>query len=155
MSYLPTTTVGRALSTAANAAAGRSTLALGSISTQDSNNVTITGGSISGITLIGLEDVLLIDDSDSPYTLQTTDKVVLVDSGAATVSVVLPLATGSGRCFIIKRGVGGQGTNDVTVNINTSEDPDDTIEGASSFVLSTAGESITVVDIATNAWSIV
>ena len=153
MSYLPTSSIGRSLTTAASASSGRTTLGLGTISTQDSSNVTITGGTISGITLIGLEDVLLVNST--PYTLLVTDKVVLVDSGTAAVSVVLPLATGSGRCYIIKRGVGPQGTYDVTVNINTSEDPDDTIEGASSFILSTAGESITVVDIATNAWSIV
>jgi hypothetical protein len=152
MSYLPTTSIGRALSTAATAGDGRTTLALGTIATQDSDDVTITGGTISGITLIGLEDVVVLNANT---TLATTDKVVLVDSGAAPRIITLPPATSSGRCYIIKRGVGGQGGNNVTVTADTSGDPDDTIDGAANFVLSTDGESITIVDVAPGAWSIV
>lgn len=47
------TTFGRSLVDDADAAAGRSTLGLGSIATQASSNVTITGGTISGVTIDG------------------------------------------------------------------------------------------------------
>ena len=47
------TTFGRSLVDDADAAAGRSTLELGSMATQASSNVSITGGTISGVTIDG------------------------------------------------------------------------------------------------------
>lgn len=45
---------GRSLVDDADAAAGRTTLGLGTIATQDANNVSITGGSISGVTTLSV-----------------------------------------------------------------------------------------------------
>lgn len=50
------TSAGRALLDDADASAQRTTLGLGSIATQNSNNVTITGGSITGITDLAVAD---------------------------------------------------------------------------------------------------
>jgi hypothetical protein len=50
------TSYGRSVIASANASALRTTLNLGTISTQDSNNVTITGGSITGITHLAIND---------------------------------------------------------------------------------------------------
>lgn len=50
------TTAGKAILDDATAADQRTTLGLGTVATQDSNNVTITGGSISGITDLALAD---------------------------------------------------------------------------------------------------
>lgn len=47
------TTFGRNLLDDADAAAGRTTLGLGTIATQNANNVSITGGTIDGVTLDG------------------------------------------------------------------------------------------------------
>lgn len=47
------TTFGRSLVDDADAAAGRTTLGLGSMATQAANNVAITGGTISGVTIDG------------------------------------------------------------------------------------------------------
>lgn len=50
------TAAGRALLDDADAAAQRTTLGLGTIATQDANNVAITGGSVTGITDIAVAD---------------------------------------------------------------------------------------------------
>lgn len=50
------TVTGVALFTAADAAAGRTALGLGTISTQDASTVSITGGSITGITDLAVAD---------------------------------------------------------------------------------------------------
>ena len=50
------TTAGRAIMAGADASAQRTTLGLGTISTQDASNVTITGGSVTGITDLAIAD---------------------------------------------------------------------------------------------------
>lgn len=50
---LGSTVVGDALFTAATAAAARTTLGLGTMAVQDANNVAITGGTITGVTITG------------------------------------------------------------------------------------------------------
>lgn len=52
---------GAALIDDADASAQRTTLGLGTISTQNSNNVSITGGAISGVTISGITDIAIAD----------------------------------------------------------------------------------------------
>jgi hypothetical protein len=56
MAALATTANGRGFLTLADAAAGRTYLGLGTIATQNANNVTISGGSITGITDLAVAD---------------------------------------------------------------------------------------------------
>ena len=49
----PFTAFGRSLVDDADAAAGRTTLGLGTLATQAANNVSITGGTIDGVTIDG------------------------------------------------------------------------------------------------------
>lgn len=150
MSYSPMTATGKAVSIAVDAAAARTALSLGSMAVQSSSSVSITGGTISGITLIGLEDVETVSSSG---TLTTTQKVVVVDSTSGTITLTLPASSASpaGRCYVIKRSVGPAGAGDVIIEGASTE----TIDGALNFTLSTQGESITIVDMGTGQWSIV
>ena len=56
MSLADLTTFGRSLIDDTDAATARTTLGLGTISTQDSNNVSISGGAITGITDLAVAD---------------------------------------------------------------------------------------------------
>ena len=145
MSYLPATSVGKSLATAASASAGRSTLGLGTIATQDANNVAITGGTITGVSLVGSEVIRLVTGSDS---ITAADEILMVNNTSGAASITLPAATGSGKVYTVKRTV--TSTSDVTIDPNSSE----LIDGAATFVLSTAGESITFVDAGSGVWAI-
>ncbi len=79
-------TAGAALIDDADASAQRTTLGLGTISTQDSNNVTITGGSISGIT-----DLAVADGGTGVSTL--TANAILLGNGASSITTVASLGT--------------------------------------------------------------
>ncbi len=93
---------GRSIAAAANAAAGRVLLALGTIATQDANAVTITGGSINGTTVgagtpsTGSFTTLRSSTSNTqigtwiqtPSVLQTLNAIDLIQANAAKIRVV-------------------------------------------------------------------
>ena len=58
---IPLTAAGRALLDDTDAAAQRTTLGLGSIATQNANNVAITGGTITGGSITGITDLAVAD----------------------------------------------------------------------------------------------
>lgn len=148
MSYLPSTSTGRSLVNAASASAGRTVLGLGTIATQDSNNVSITGGSISGITLIGLEDVRVVNST--PVTLDANDKMIFADTDTAATAITLNLPTTvpAGTCYIVKR----KGADSVTIDAGSGN----TIDGSQTYVISTNAESITIVCVvADTSWAII
>jgi hypothetical protein len=138
------TAFGRSLAAAANAAAGRILLALGTIATQDANAVTITGGSINGttvgagVTSTGRFTTLRSDTSDTqvgiwiqtPSAVQIIGvasqinpdaaKVRVVSSGGAVVVGTLPtIPNGSadGQRVLIK---GTSAVNTVSIQDNTA-----------------------------------
>jgi hypothetical protein len=95
-----------------------------------------------------LRDLTPIDDTDSPYTVLTTDEVLLVDTTTAAVTVNLPAIAGlpDGMKLVIKDSGGNAATNSITVDPNASE----TIDGSTTpIVLSTAYDLITLVKVST------
>ena len=85
---LGSTATGDALFTAVDAAAGRTTLGLGTIATQASNNVTITGGSITGIT-----DLTVADGGTGASSFTANN--VLLGNGTSAFQVVAPGTSGN------------------------------------------------------------
>lgn len=75
------TAAGRALVDDADAAAQRTTLGLGTIATQASNNVSITGGAISGITDLALAD----GGTGASLTDPNADRIMFWDDSAGSV----------------------------------------------------------------------
>ena len=84
----PLTSAGRALIDDSDAAAQRTTLGLGSIATQASSSVSITGGKITGIT-----DMAVADGGTGASTL--TDGGILLGSGTGAITPMAVLAKGS------------------------------------------------------------
>lgn len=105
--------------------------------------------------LMGKPPVDSIVSLASDYTVKSIDCVVLIDATAADRTVTLPPAAdvisvtaGTTKMFCIKKSDGG--SNEVTIVPN----PADTIEGASSLVLSEAFEGVLLVPDG-NDWYIV
>lgn len=92
--------------------------------------------------------VTAIDDTDSPYTVISTDETIAGNATSGAITVNLPLATGSGRMLTIKKV--DTSANTITVDGNGSE----TIDGSETHVL-TSYESITIVDNASGTWIII
>lgn len=82
------TAAGRALIDDAAASNQRTTLGLGTIATQDANNVSITGGSITGIT-----DLAVADGGTGASTLTANN--VLLGNGTSAVQFVAPGSSGN------------------------------------------------------------
>jgi hypothetical protein len=142
MSYYPMTATGKSVAAAADAAALRSTAGLGTISTQNANNVSITGGSLSGVDAI-------INDKAATYVSDTTldgsKNVIVASSNSNTVAITLPAASGSGARYDIKR----NGSNAVTVVRAGS----DTIDGGAGPLSLANLESVTLVDTGNGKWT--
>jgi hypothetical protein len=83
------------------------------------------------------------------YTVQESDRVVLLDSSGGAFTVTLPAATGSGRVLIFK--MVGTGVNAVTLDGADSE----TIDGAATDAdMDAQYDVIIIVDGEAGKWSI-
>jgi hypothetical protein len=72
------------------------------------------------------------------YTITTADTGILADATSAAFTVTLPTAVGATQQYVVKRK--NSGANAVTVGTTSSQ----TIDGATTFVLSTQYQSITL-----------
>lgn len=90
--------------------------------------------------------------ASSPYSATTLDVLLAIDTSSAR-TIILPAAasTSAGRIYIIKDASGLSETNNVTVNVTGS----DTVDGASSVVLSSNYGSVFVVSNGADRWTIV
>lgn len=96
------TVTGRALVTATDAAAGRTALTLGTIATQAANNVSISGGAVTGIT-----DLAVADGGTGASTAQAAINTLTAVAGA-TNEHVLTKDTASGNA-VFKAAPSGSG----------------------------------------------
>lgn len=142
MSYFPMTATGKTLVAAADAAAVRTAAGVGTIATQDADDVSITGGSLSGISGVFNDEPLTVT---SDTTLDGAANVIMAFTGGGAVTLTLPAATGSGTRYDIKR----SGPSGVTI----ARTGDDTIDGASSNISLTDLESVTLVDTGADKWT--
>lgn len=85
------TAFGASLLDDADAAAGRTTLGLGTIATQDADSVTITGGSVSGITDLAIAD----GGTGASTTSDARDNLISSDTGLDFIENYGPTGDGS------------------------------------------------------------
>lgn len=115
-------------------------------------SLTSTGGTIAfttGTNSLNLETsgtevytVRLLTDSDSPYTILTTDQYLSCDVSGGVLTLDLPDAPATGRVFSIKDSGGDAVSNNITI---TTTGGSVTIDGATTFVMNSAFESVDVI----------
>lgn len=113
-------------------------------STANSETVSIntTTGQLGSYPVGGFISLKAIDFTDSPYTVIASDVYLSVDATGGAITIRLPNVATSFRTLIIKDSVGISATNNITV---TTVGGVVTIDGATSFVMNTAYESIQLV----------
>ena len=111
----------------------------------------ITAG--SGITVSTAANAIIISGSgsisynytavnSSPYVVLTGDYFISVDSSGGAISIQLPNAATIGKSFIIKDRTGSATTHNITI---TTVGGSVTIDGATTFVMNSAYQSISVL----------
>jgi len=107
-------------------------LGANNISTTGSGNtITINGGAFAYTNV-----------TTSPYVVLTTDDYLSVNTSTIAITIQLPNAPSIGRVFIIKDRTGNAATHNITV---TTVGGAVNIDGATTFVMNTAFESIEVI----------
>ena len=105
--------------------------------TPSANTITIDatgGGSSNSYTYTNV--------NTTPYVVLVTDVYLSVDSSGGAITVQLPNAATSGQFFVVKDRTGSAGSNNITV---TTVGGAVNIDGATSFVMNTAYESINAI----------
>lgn len=109
-------------------------------------NITITPGANTITIAANASSATLnytgINHASSPYTVLSTDDYISADVTAGVISVLLPNAPTTGRVFTIKDKVGLSATSNITV---TTVGGSVTIDGATSFVMNTAYQAISLI----------
>jgi hypothetical protein len=115
-----------------------------------SGNINITAG--NGVTVIGSAHTLTIQSTGAnstytnvnttPYVVLSTDVYLSVDSSGGAITIQLPNAATLSRTLDIKDRTGSAATHNITV---TTVGGAVNIDGATSFVMNTAYQSISVI----------
>lgn len=84
------------------------------------------------------------------YTISATDDVILCDDSGASFALALPVSTGGGKQYIIKKTVSS--TNAVTINRAASDTISDYSTGLTSTTINTLGEELTLLDATAGVW---
>lgn len=111
----------------------------------DGVSIAISGNPGTSTLTISATGTTLIDYTNvntTPYVALPTDTYLSVDCSAGAITVQLPNAATTGRVWIIKDRTGSAATNNITV---TTVGGVVTIDGAATFVMNTAYESIEVI----------
>ena len=101
-------------------------------------------GSTVTITNLGAQTISItaLDNTDTPYTVLTTDYYLSCDMSAGVLSVKLPDAPSTGRIFVVKDNSGDAATSNLTVTTVTGAV---TIDGSTSFIMNTDYEAANFV----------
>jgi hypothetical protein len=121
-------------SSAGNPAAGTISAGTGIAVTNGHNTISIAA--------TGAVSYTPVNHGASPYTVLAADDFIGVDCSGGVVSILLPNAPTTGRTFSIKDTLGNAATNNITV---TTVGGAVNIDGATSFVMNTAYQSINVI----------
>ena len=120
-----------------------------------SNNINIVGG--TGISVVGNPGTSTLTVSAtgvtnltytgvnyaaSPYTVLATDDYISCDVTAGVITLKMPNAPVTGKVYIVKDKVGLAATSNITV---TTVGGAVTIDGATSFVMNTAYQAISLI----------
>ena len=107
------------------------------------SNVTITNGAGSiTIASSGLGVLNYTNVAVTPYTSTATDNYLSVDTSALSITIKLPDAATANRSYTIKDRIGDAATRNITVTTVTGAV---LIDGAATFVMNTAYESINII----------
>lgn len=114
-------------------------------------SVTITNGSNSIDLSVNSASVSIgiteIDDTDSTYTVLSTDQMISCDVSSGVITINLPNSTTTGRRIWIKDNSGNAATNNITL---TTPGGTVTIDGVTSYAMNTDYQSVTAVFDGTN-----
>ncbi len=118
--------------------------ALGTISTQSASAVVITGGTIAGVSISGIIDLLDVTSASADLTVGTSNDVIL--TSASGIGITLPTAGTSGRVYHIKNISSGS----IVIYASGSE----TIDGDNTKSITNQYSSLQVVSDGSN-WNII
>lgn len=114
--------------------------------TSSDGSVSFTTGAnsldLSAFSAVSTITITSLDDTDSTYTVLTTDYYMSCDVSGGILRIDLPAAPATGKVFIVKDAGGDCNTNNITV---TTAAGVVTIDGATSRVMSTDFEALQFV----------
>jgi len=93
-----------------------------------------------------------LTNSDSTYTVVASDYVLSCDTSSGVLVITLPAASSVGRMLHICDTSGAADSNAITINVASSGS--ETIQGDTSLVINGEYASATIVNVATNKWSV-